>query len=168
MHIGDGVCDDVFNTPECNFDGQDCCHGSTEFCEECKCKVVFNYTEYQVENHCAFPQYFGDNICDDPNNTPDCHWDGGDCCKPEAERMFCTDCICYIENEVESSNMSCAANASQIGDGFCDDEANNAECNYDQQDCCNTDGLNVADIFCQDCICYKPWDADNCMYLGLI
>jgi hypothetical protein len=37
--IGDGVCDDKENIPECNYDGQDCCLHTmnTLLCEVCKC-----------------------------------------------------------------------------------------------------------------------------------
>ena len=38
-YIGDGICDDIFNIVECNFDGGDCCGSSanTENCTECEC-----------------------------------------------------------------------------------------------------------------------------------
>ena len=38
--VGDGYCDDVTNTFECNFDGGDCCGSdvNTEFCTFCLCK----------------------------------------------------------------------------------------------------------------------------------
>jgi hypothetical protein len=160
--IGDGFCDDEFNTPECNYDGQDCCLGNKQFCQDCKCTKVYNHTEYTIEHHCEYPQYFGDNVCDDPNNSPGCYFDGGDCCKPEADRSWCTDCICY-EEKAETSNISCplSTNASKIGDGFCDSELNIAECNYDKGDCCL---LDLEGHNCQDCICKMPWEADNCKF----
>ncbi len=34
-----------------------------------------------------------------------------------------------------------------IGDGYCDPDLNNAECNYDGGDCCS-------------CTCEQPWDDD--------
>ena len=36
-----------------------------------------------------------------------------------------------------------------IGDGFCNDETNNADCNHDGQDCC----VNVNKSFCTECNC---------------
>ena len=39
-----------------------------------------------------------------------------------------------------------------VGDGFCEDHVNNAECNFDGGDCC---GSNVDFSFCQYCICYS-------------
>ena len=35
--IGDGYCDDVVNTPECNYDNGDCCGGNTQLCSACIC-----------------------------------------------------------------------------------------------------------------------------------
>ena len=38
-----------------------------------------------------------------------------------------------------------------IGDGSCDDEANNADCNYDGGDCC----LECMDTsLCSECLCH--------------
>ena len=38
-----------------------------------------------------------------------------------------------------------------IGDCFCNDEANNDNCNYDGGDCC---GYNINTDYCSDCKCY--------------
>jgi hypothetical protein len=37
--VGNGVCDDEVNIPECNYDGQDCCQQpvSEGFCTLCTC-----------------------------------------------------------------------------------------------------------------------------------
>ena len=43
-----------------------------------------------------------------------------------------------------------------IGDGFCDDETNNADCNYDGGDCC----VNINTDHCSDCTCYHQ---ENCI-----
>ena len=40
---------------------------------------------------------------------------------------------------------------SLIGDGFCNDETNNANCNYDQGDCCYS---NINTELCSECVCY--------------
>ena len=40
-----------------------------------------------------------------------------------------------------------------IGDGYCDDKNNYAQCDYDAGDCC---GPNVNTLFCSSCICHKP------------
>ena len=38
-----------------------------------------------------------------------------------------------------------------LGDGFCQDEANNDICNFDNGDCCKT---FVKKSFCQECLCH--------------
>lgn len=35
--IGDQICDDSLNTPECLYDMGDCCGGDTSFCSNCTC-----------------------------------------------------------------------------------------------------------------------------------
>ena len=37
-----------------------------------------------------------------------------------------------------------------IGNGYCNDETNNADCNYDGGDCC---GACVVKEFCEECQC---------------
>ena len=41
----DGICHDTLNHPDCNFDGNDCCHGdtTTNHCTSCIC-----YEEFQL------------------------------------------------------------------------------------------------------------------------
>ena len=41
-------------------------------------------------------------------------------------------------------------NGALIGDGFCNDETNNADCNYDGGDCC---GSCVLKNHCTQCVC---------------
>ena len=38
-----------------------------------------------------------------------------------------------------------------VGDGFCNDETNNADCNYDSGDCCV---VNTSTDYCYDCGCH--------------
>ena len=38
-----------------------------------------------------------------------------------------------------------------VGNGFCNDETNNADCNYDGGDCCFG---NSNTTHCSDCVCY--------------
>ena len=62
--------------------------------------------------------------------------------------------IGYGQNiEQESmSNDSCSF-LHIIGDEYCDDEANIAECGYDFEDCCDMDSDRT---LCTDCFCYIP------------
>ena len=49
------------------------------------------------------------------------------------------------------NNLGCVDVALwKIGDGFCDDMANNVECSYDGGDCC---GPHVKKEFCFECQC---------------
>ena len=47
--------------------------------------------------------------------------------------------------------MDCTTPLELIGDGFCNDEANTAGCNYDGGDCCG-DCANT-DV-CTECTCF--------------
>jgi hypothetical protein len=49
-------------------------------------------------------------------------------------------------------------NGALIGDGFCNDETNNAECNYDGGDCC---GSCVLKKHCTQCVCLGGADTTN-------
>ena len=40
------------------------------------------------------PNWIGDNFCDDQNNNPECNYDGGDCCGPNIDTTYCTECLC--------------------------------------------------------------------------
>ena len=44
---------------------------------------------------CELPDYHGDGYCDDTNNNEECLFDGGDCCGPDINLDYCTECICY-------------------------------------------------------------------------
>ena len=46
----------------------------------------------------------------------------------------------------------CDGNKDWIGDGYCDDATNNAECGYDGGDCCGDD---VNTEYCNECICHQ-------------
>ena len=51
-----------------------------------------------------------------------------------------------------SNQIGCvSSNPGWIGDGYCDDETNNAGCHFDGGDCC---GVNVNTQYCNLCICY--------------
>ena len=55
-------------------------------------------------------------------------------------------------NLIHFKSTGCdSPNTHWIGDGYCDDETNNAGCNFDAGDCC---GITVNTEWCTDCICY--------------
>ena len=58
----------------------------------------------------------------------------------------------YCRNSFFSKQIGCINGiVSYIGDGYCDDENNNAGCHFDGGDCC---GVNVNTQYCNLCICY--------------
>ena len=57
---------------------------------------------------------------------------------------------------VPTNHFSDCNNGELIGDGFCHDETNNADCNYDGGDCC----VNITTDHCSDCTCYHQ---ENCI-----
>ena len=90
-HVGyaDGFCDDELNTPECGYDGGDCCIHKKKtdgliylkawdgFCEDCQCHT--NGTNFGCDDYNK--DLFKDGKCDASLNNPECFYDGGDCCK---------------------------------------------------------------------------------------
>ena len=94
---------------------------------------------------CLTPWLAGDGYCQDETNTAECSYDGGDCCLLTINSEHCTECICHHQE-------NCAAEFIHplVGDGYCQDETNNAECNYDGGDCC---GSCVNTEHCTECQC---------------
>ena len=95
-----------------------------------------------LSSGCAIPSWYADNYCDDINNNAACNYDGGDCCGPNVNTWYCSDCsckACYIE--------------SWYADGYCDDSNNNPGCDYDGGDCC---GYSVNTWYCSVCDCIDP------------
>ena len=88
---------------------------------------------------CNLPHLLGDGYCNDETNNPECKYDGGDCCFSGTYNTintdYCSECICYLE-EVCSNPTEYPI--PWIGDGFCDDQYNIPECNYDGGDCCGS------------------------------
>ena len=138
--IGDGYCNDETNNVNCNYDGGDCCsiNINSEKCTDCIC--------HQLET-CAAGNHpsVGDGYCQDEFNNAECNYDGGDCCLLIINPEQCSECVCHIKEQCAVGIMH-----PSVGDGYCQDEFNNAECNYDFGDCCliplNTD-------YCSICTC---------------
>ena len=53
---------------------------------------------------CEFPSLVGDWFCDDDANTPECQYDGGDCCNG-GYTFWCIECVCYEESTQKPSRF---------------------------------------------------------------
>ena len=114
--MGDSVCDDIFNTPDCEFDGGDCCITTAVIispsCWNCVCHNETTYTsstpwDYETEQptYCKLDDYYmdvdfddiGDGICDENLNHEVCNYDGGDCCFG-IKGVSCWMCQCKEES----------------------------------------------------------------------
>ena len=141
--MGNSFCNDEANTADCNYDGGDCCghYTNRDNCTECIC-----YGKESCNAGISLDILgVGDGYCYDETNIVECNYDGGDCCRPNTNREHCVECICYGK---ESCNAGISLEFLGVGDGYCYDETNNVECNYDGGDCClsspNTD-------YCSNC-----------------
>ena len=121
--IGDLICDDWANTPECEFDGADCCNPNSDFshCINCECLNWDNYT--LSVSYTSHPPPFG----------PTC-------------KIFCPKI--NISRNFQMYNIDCWQLVG-VGDGICDDQANTLECNYDGGDCC----MGIKGLYCTQCVC---------------
>ena len=95
----------------------------------------------------------GDGFCDDQLNHAECNYDGGDCCI-EVNTDHCvyfTGCTCH-----HRENCIAGFIPSVVGDGVCDDETNNADCSFDDGDCC----IDINMARCSNCTCHHQ---ENCV-----
>ena len=59
----------------------------------------------------------------------------------------------YVPDRIESEIGDCDYPLI-AGDGFCDDEANNHQCDFDDGDCCGTNDFTVNTNNCLQCMCF--------------
>ena len=128
--VGNGFCNDETNIPACNYDGGDCCgrNVNVDHCSQCNC-FYKETCDAGVTNN-----YVRDGYCDDETNIPACHYDGGDCCGSCIFTEYCSNCDCLLDGLT-----SVGITHPLVGNGFCDEETNNIECNYDNGECCGPD-----------------------------
>lgn len=125
----------------------------------------------------------GDAICDFVLNTADCGFDGGDCCKctcVDTDESVCGEngagFFCVDPNASENCGPTpspteaeypvCAGYLPHVGDGYCDEDNNNAGCGYDGGDCCSCtciDGpINECGTYGRGFDCRDPGVPPNC------
>ena len=72
----------------------------------------------------------------------------------------------YLENpDICASNTDCPHlkdHPEMFGDGYCDRELNNPECNYDDGDCCSSTRLDWRKNCGNVCQCLDPNDSSRC------
>ncbi|CAM9132154.1 unnamed protein product [Ectocarpus sp. 13 AM-2016] len=159
--IGDGYCSEDLNTPECAYDGGDCCPctcqddsdddwACTTFAcidPEAACVNDDDITVDMVVN-CIYPVDIGNGWCDGANNNEECGYDGGDCCECTCEnggkdyRCMEFSCIdpsaaCVNDDDITVDMFENCDYVSGIGNGLCDRDNNKEECGYDGGDCCS-------------------------------
>ena len=114
---------------------------------------------------CVVQSFYQDGYCDDSNNTPECNYDGGDCCPPYADveygnwDEFCSSCQCLEPTTTTTTTTTPApvCKSDYLGDGYCDDCHNTVEGNYDEGDCCPPhENQYPWDSFCTTCECLQP------------
>ena len=74
------------------------------------------------------------------------------CARPKNPGVYTnvTKYIEWIEDKMEENYLENCENSSQVANGFCNDETNISECNFDGGDCC---GSCVKKTFCSNCAC---------------
>ena len=158
---GDGSCDDENNKASCDYDGGDCCGDNvdTTYCTQCLClDPSFQSSTNPSTTGCSNPNWQGDGYCDDENNNANCAYDGGDCCGNNTNVEYCTHCHC-LDPSFQTTTFQARIQSSGCyfpdwqGDGYCDDDNNNADCAYDGGDCCGDD---FKIDYCTQCQCLDP------------
>ena len=185
---GDGFCDDELNNILCNYDGGDCCdqYLDRSMCTDCFCHIEYfqtkeylNCLEVNIVNGEYSSARHGDGNCDEEFNNYEEFFDAGDCCLPNPTIFFEGSVIDPIQqhqvlkfafpprpcNEDECvcipNNLVC--NATQLGDGICQDYNNGPLCEHDLGDCC----LKLWNLYpdekgdCCNCFCHDGNFAAN-------
>ena len=153
---GDGICDLGNNNLHCLYDGGDCDNCNEEYMNDGKCHFFNNHTNCDfdggdclgLDEDCQAS--IGDGACDMFVNNERCHYDGGECCDERIPNgggeitpfIWCPECgfgCVDPDNINEDIIEEECTKAHWLGDGYCDIENNNPECNWDDGDCCSTD-----------------------------
>ncbi|CAG9330614.1 unnamed protein product [Blepharisma stoltei] len=131
----------------------------TEYCnyDAAGSLQAFNFSNSDCFFDCVYYNgcdlnLLGNGICDNACNYAECGWDLGDCgycnnnCKNNSGYQDMLGSACYSSCNTtscyhgESYCQECSENCiySILGDGICNEDCNNAECNFDFGDCDNS------------------------------
>jgi hypothetical protein len=178
--INNDICEDEVNIWTCGYDGLDCCNNisietgqNQHRCIDCIC---YNQPEDDwIECPVQFHNLTNDGTCHDVTNIELCNYDGGDCCNETAIKSSpgCADCNCLptTNNTIDNYDIDVNANVTvtdwnylkttkgaifpeTLKDGFCDDELNVLEYDFDGGDCCFPTALGYYhNMYCHHCGC---------------
>ena len=92
----------------------------------------------------------GNGQCNSYTLNANCDYDGGDC---DGKNYFLALISNILLMKSSSFTKILGCDIHFIGDGYCDDETNIGECDYDGWDCCATDGPELQFVYCVECEC---------------
>ena len=72
----------------------------------CVRKVIDNKNIFSFFFHtkvCENKDWAGNGYCDDQTNILVCNYDGGDCCGPNVNKQYCTECQCKNGGETTAN-----------------------------------------------------------------
>ena len=180
----DGKCDFENDKAICGYDRADCLSDcKTELYDNGHCdavndeeKCLFDGGDCKISQCSPYIQDFiGDGLCQDFANSPECNYDGNDCC--DGLTYDCFDCFCFINNVCDEENLidsDCKndngayqdiCKREKLGDGTCNEENNNHLCTYDLGDCYFGDEC-LHDIFKGDGFCDEANNREECEFDG--
>eukprot|EP00127_Corallochytrium_limacisporum_P004191 Clim_evm136s157 gene=Clim_evmTU136s157 len=143
---GNFICDEECNVPECQFDGDDC-------------EIPEEYVSYCDPDLRCRSDMVNNGMCDSAcAGVPDCAFDGDDCSVAGGFADTCEEVTlgqCRVDMR---------------GNSICDNWCNNAECNYDEEDCngiANPWCAPLCDDFSgmnKDYVCQAACNVEACDY----
>ena len=129
---GDNVCDEVLNTPQCQFDGGDCDGVSTEPTgPTTSTSSVVKFQNCSTQDW-IIEMWYDDGVCDAVLNNPECGYDGSDC---EVASTTVANWFLNCNPPIWTFSLYLS-----YGDNVCDEVLNTPGCQFDGGDC---DGVST-------------------------